>query len=288
MPDFWSHHFAALSAQKQLAEKNVKHVIWPENKNNLYALGAQGPDFFYYINKMNPLTKHHFSTIGNRVHEEQIVQLFSGMLSILLENPTKERIAYICGFISHYILDVHCHPLICELGPTSDSHKRVEMDLDALCLYKYWHLNLGALNVQALTCTLDDLNAGFISLWEKLLPMRYQTQISARLIAKGHFDLLKIQSLLVSGFIDKLPFSNFISAILHYDLNNLRFPDISNTSLEIERRYSEFITHYEAGIEETVQALLAIDQLISKEITIEMFIDNFIKFDFLGEAQNYV
>ncbi|GAB6107557.1 zinc dependent phospholipase C family protein [Fusibacter bizertensis] len=288
MPDFWSHHFAALSIQKRLIDKSLRYVTWSEHYNNLYTLGAQGPDFFYYINKMNPLSKYHFSGIGNRVHEENIANLFTNMLSYLLKDPNQERIAYISGFISHYILDVHCHPLICELGPTSDSHKRVEMDLDALCLYDYWHLTLDQLDVKKLACDEDMLTKGFVSLWEKLLPLNYNTQIPSKFIAKGHYDLLKIQSILVNGIVDKLPFSNIIGKVLHYDLNNLRFPDLSSQTLKTERKYREFIAHYEDGIVETVQALLALDQLISSEISVETYIARFIKFDFLGEVQNYV
>lgn len=288
MPDFWSHHFAALNIQKKLVDKQLRHVTWSEHCNNLYTLGAQGPDFFYYINKMNPLSKYHFSEIGNRVHEENIANLFTNMLAILLDEPTQERIAYLSGFISHYILDVHCHPLICELGPTSDSHKRVEMDLDALCLYDYWHLTLRQLDVKKLTCDEDILTKGFVSFWEKLLPLSYNAQVPAKFLAKGHYDLLKIQSILVNGIVDKLPFSNVIGKLLHYDLNNLRFPDLSSQSLKTERKYQEFITHYEDGMAETIRALLDLDQLISSEISVETYIARFIKFDFLGEAQNYV
>ncbi|MDH8678485.1 zinc dependent phospholipase C family protein [Fusibacter bizertensis] len=288
MPDFWSHHFAALKAKERLAEKQLVFVTWPDDLNNLYALGSQGPDFFYYINKMNPLTKHHFSVMGNRVHEENIAGLFFEMLTLLLDNPSQEWIAYISGFMSHYILDVHCHPLICALGPKPDSHKRVEMDLDALCLYNYWHLTFDALEVSSLTCSHETLHIGFVSLWEKILPLCYDAQIPPKFISKGHFDLLKVQSLLVKGVIDKLPFTNSISKILHYDLDNLRFPDVKNENLKMNRKYDEFITHYELGISETVLALSALDEVISKQISITTFIDRFIKFDFLGEAQDYV
>jgi hypothetical protein len=284
LPDFWSHHFAALKADENRKIFMPSRLIWSEAFDNLYTFGAQGPDFFYYIGKFNPLSKHHYGEVGNQIHELGTQDLFRDMLNFMMGKPSEALMAYIAGFISHYILDVHCHPLICMLGPDSASHKRVELDLEAFCLHDYWGYDKQRLDVGTIKCTTSQLQNGFVNLWQYLLSKNYDVAIDDNALMNGHYSMLRLQKMIVNDTIGKLPFKDFLSKSFHYDLTALRYPDVDNLSLKVQRDYEAFISHYTLGIDETTKALIALDEVLIGTVTVEQYIETFIKFDFLGEA----
>ena len=281
MPDFWSHHFGAEAIYKTCLMKYASNQKWPENYNAMYYLGAQGPDFFYYINKINPITKHHFKHYGNAIHESKIIPVFSHMLTYAKANPTDGVIAYVAGFITHYILDVHCHPLICKLGPNSDSHKRVEMDLDALCLTHYWHKNMAQLDLKPLKCSVNQLEKEFIPLWHYILETCFASEIPNYCLKRANRDFLMIQNLLIKDTLSKLPLKNLLSKIFHYDLTLLQFnPSASLETLE----FSNYEKLYEAGLAASVTILHAFFEVIQNNQSIDDFIHNTVQFNYLGEV----
>ncbi len=284
MPDFWSHHFAALKANENRKFVKPSRLIWSEAFDNLYTFGAQGPDFFYYIGKFNPLSNKHFGAVGNQIHELGTQDLFRDMLNFMINKPSEALMAYIAGFISHYIMDVHCHPLICLLGPDSASHKRVELDLEAFCLHDYWGYDKQMLDVSAIKCSTSQLQEGFVNLWQYLRPQNYGVTIDDNALKNGHYSMLKLQKMIVNDTIGKLPFIDFLSKSFHYDLSVLRYPAVDDQSLKNLREYENFISHYTLGIDETTKALIALDEVLIGTVTVEQYIETFIKFDFLGEA----
>ena len=97
------------------------NIIIRTHFDNIYAFGAQGPDFFYYIGKFNPLTKHRYSEVGNQVHELATKALFREMLNFMTSKPSEALMAYISGFISHYIISDNAStcPIIIDHGTFS-------------------------------------------------------------------------------------------------------------------------------------------------------------------------
>jgi hypothetical protein len=284
LPDFWSHHFAALKADENRKVTKPTRLIWSTDFDNLYTFGAQGPDFFYYIGKFNPFSKLHFDAVGNEVHEQGIQDLFREMLIILMNRPTEAIMAYVSGFISHYIMDVHCHPLICLLGPDSASHKRVELDLEAFCLHDYWGFDRRMLDVKKIKCSEALLRSGFVTLWQQLLPKNYNLSIDENHLLQGHYSMLRLQKIIVNDTLGKLPFVKILSKSFHYDLSALRYPDFDDLALKTLRDYKTFQHQYEIGIEASTKALIALDDVLKGTTTIDYYIEAFIKFDFLGEA----
>jgi len=284
LPDFWSHHFAAIKADKNRRVVAPKHLNWAAEFDNLYTFGAQGPDFFYYIGKFNPLSKHRYGDVGNQVHERDTLILFYEMLDFMIKTPSEALMAYISGFISHYIMDVYCHPLICLLGPNSASHKRVELDLEAFCLNDYWKINRHTLDVNAIKCSDRQLQQGYVPLWQSVLPKCYQVSIPETELVQGHKSMLRLQKMIVNDTLSALPFSHVLSKLFHYDLSALRYPDINDDALKSLRDYQTFQSQYIKGIDETTKALIGLDAVLDGTFTVENYIETFIKYDFLGEA----
>ena len=277
MPDFWSHQYAALEAL------NANNILITDDARSLYLFGAQGPDFFYYINKMNPFTKKHYGSIGNLIHEKQITKQFESMLHYLSAHPTPENIAYFAGYLSHYILDVHCHPLICKLGPDSDSHKRVEMALDALCFKQIWHKALKDLDIHPFICNRIQMSEHFTPFWIHHLDHCFEINIDTESLAKANKHMVFIQNLLLKNRIRKIPFVPMFSRLMHYDLSMLTYPD----DIQPETyQFETFKTSYLLGIQVIKEAFESLTQVLSETMTIDDFIKNHIHNDFLGENLN--
>jgi hypothetical protein len=196
--------------------------------------------------------------------------------------------AYFSGFLSHYLLDVYCHPIICKLGPDSDSHKRVELDLEAFCIHDYWRLDFKTFDVNALKTSPLSLEKGCDLVWKNALHTCYDESIDMKYIYQGHIDSLRVQKMLVNGTISKLPFPSLLSKLFHYDLTMLQFPDVADYSLKTKRLYSEFETKYVEGIDAIASALIDLDRVVGKTLTVDEFIKATIQYDFLGEVTSNV
>lgn len=77
-----------------------------------FALGSQGPDFFYYQNPLQgsfPLNR-----IGSLIHKHCIDAFFYYGFRYALSTDTEQDIliAYLSGFSLHHTLDVNTHPYI--------------------------------------------------------------------------------------------------------------------------------------------------------------------------------
>jgi len=84
--------------------------------HNLYNVGAQGPDiFFYYITGM---LKKRFRGMAHKMHGSNVGNFIRAMAEGLKDMPqelteTREAsLAYFCGYLTHYCLDCATHPYV--------------------------------------------------------------------------------------------------------------------------------------------------------------------------------
>ena len=109
-----------------------------------FFLGTEGPDVMFYHQplKSNPVRKKastmHYATgksfflrQGNRLLTEKLVKKEGGGYV-----PDSADAAYILGFLCHYLVDVHLHPLVYELEETGVPHGRIESEFDKVMLRK--------------------------------------------------------------------------------------------------------------------------------------------------------
>lgn len=276
MPDFWSHHLGAMYIENHFN----RQPKWCDHWQPMYLLGAQGPDIFYYINKLNPLTKHHYKSFGNALHETHIQETFHQMLEYVRSYPKEGNIAYVAGFITHYILDVHCHKIICQLGPDDTSHKRVEMNFDALCIEKHWKKPLLALEPKDIQCSDEQMYQTFIPFWNHILDAIFSKTIPAKHLRRVDLDFIHLQTLLVRDTLSKIPFKSALSSIFHYDLSLLQYHTISDHVLIA---YPQYEHDYQEGLAHAIEALSDYFNVIEHHDSIESFIEKHIIFDYLGE-----
>lgn len=107
-----------------------------------FHLGTQGPDILFYH---QPMKKNEIRSFGMKMHVGQEGGIFFAKQAKQLSKDgvlrmedgalvsTKEA-AYLMGFLCHFTLDVHCHPLID--GNTSEklTHGKIESEFDKYLL----------------------------------------------------------------------------------------------------------------------------------------------------------
>ena len=147
MPGFMTHYILGIKLYQEIPENKLKESI--HSHKNLFRLGLQGPDFLFVHPRaaIGKKGKH----IGSRIHEEQVNEFFRMMLYQAEEeqNSLKKEmaIAYISGFVCHYIFDSTMHPYIYDTAgfdpyepnssAVSGAHAHLETLLDTWLIQYY-------------------------------------------------------------------------------------------------------------------------------------------------------
>ncbi len=153
MAGLFSHLIAGKSTSSML---DVEHRrIISENKEAYY-LGTQGPDLFFYY-----FTGQFYKSIrplGQKLHKEKVGKFLSELVyqTKHIKNPRQKEVAlaYLLGYMSHYVVDAYTHPYVYFNAGFSTSktfkfspinsmyHRIIEDNIDKVLLdYFYKHAN---------------------------------------------------------------------------------------------------------------------------------------------------
>ena len=133
MADYWTHNYVG----KKLIEKNDNIKV----DENLFLLGCQGPDIFYYLQyavHTNP------PNLGELIHNKKIKEVFLEVFKCLKENNEIYSKSYVYGWIAHYILDKNIHPYID--SKKEYNHKRLEANIDTYVVDRYFNKSIFLMN----------------------------------------------------------------------------------------------------------------------------------------------
>jgi hypothetical protein len=113
MADIYTHILASDSVLHTLTASLKKTM---ENHKNIFYLGAQGPDIFFYHRIFPWYKKSKLKGIGDTIHSENINDFFVKGLDQIGSMPSSDKktliISYFFGFMTHYAVDIHTHPFI--------------------------------------------------------------------------------------------------------------------------------------------------------------------------------
>lgn len=97
MADFYMHRMLIRKLQETTGET-------PES-----TIGAQGPDYFYYVLGQNKPTAQH---LGNSIHKAKTRDFLCHLLESAITHESEAMLAYLHGFLTHHALDTAIHPYI--------------------------------------------------------------------------------------------------------------------------------------------------------------------------------
>lgn len=126
MPAGYAHYIFGQKVFNSL-DKNHQEII---NRNiDLYNIGVHGPDILFYY---KALVSNEIKDLGSLLHQKEAYGFFLHAKKIIDENQHDEAaIAYIYGFITHFVLDHSCHPYIGQMEKELNmTHSEIESELD--------------------------------------------------------------------------------------------------------------------------------------------------------------
>ncbi len=98
-----------------------------------YDIGLSGPDILFFY---KPLSQNPVKALGYGMHQKPARPFFQQARSRIAASRNPEAaLAYILGFLNHFVLDSQCHPWINRMEkelPASHSH--LESELDAVLM----------------------------------------------------------------------------------------------------------------------------------------------------------
>lgn len=126
MPAAYAHYLFGQQVRNQLS-CNLKKLI--ADNLHLYQIGLHGPDIFFYY---KPLSSNLIKKTGSDLHQEKAESFLAKARKIIGRALHPEAsLAYILGFICHFMLDSECHPQVNELMRTTGlSHYEIETEFE--------------------------------------------------------------------------------------------------------------------------------------------------------------
>lgn len=125
MPTTYAHDAFGKFIYQKLPEEMKKMLM---EQKTAYLIGLHGPDILFYY---KPFGKNEVNQKGNTMHQEVAAEFFALCKEKYKESKSEVMLAYVLGFICHYMLDSTCHPYIgTYMEKTGAPHDEIETELD--------------------------------------------------------------------------------------------------------------------------------------------------------------
>ncbi|MBO8170574.1 MAG: zinc dependent phospholipase C family protein [Bacillaceae bacterium] len=266
MPNIWTH---ILYGEKLLESLDIKFDNPDERQ--LFRLGTQGPDFFFYHRFWPWMKDKKGPIVGEMLHKQNCGPFLMEMADYVRHEGCPTQLSsYTIGFLTHHILDRTAHPYIFyKSGLEGNKHQEFEIIIDTLLLEKwrgikawktpvYKQLQIG----KSLT---DEIVEMFQTLIGKVYP-EYQETVDRELIRASYRDMMRalrvlydptgLKNKILGGLISSFSYRRNIDRRVDY-LNNNRQPWI-HPAVKEEVRTDSFEDLLENALEEGKQVLSAL------------------------------
>ncbi len=130
VPSNYAHYRFGQEVRSLLTGRERQAVDrWPE----LFFIGVHGPDIFFHY---HPLRANAVRELGHGMHRRPGREFFVHAADTLRQIGLEEaHLAYVCGFLCHFALDVTCHGYVdLAISRTGVSHVEIEGELDRALL----------------------------------------------------------------------------------------------------------------------------------------------------------
>ncbi len=128
MPNLITHYFFAEDVIDLLPEEQ-KNLV--KKHRTAYNLGAVGPDFLFTLREIGDVSARYC----NRIHYAHVYDVFAKTAVFLNRNRNEEQMAYMLGFMTHYVADHIIHPFVnffAEEGLTREYGPRFQRHLHSI------------------------------------------------------------------------------------------------------------------------------------------------------------
>ena len=208
MPALLTHYLCGNAMLKLIDNELIQSSII--SHRNVFNLGTQGPDIFFYYGAWPWAKNKGISKFGDRMHEEKTGEFILEALKYVIESDEALKgtlTAYMYGYICHYILDCHTHPYIfyktgfVRNGETYTSkftcyHRMFETTLDVLMLKQELGKRPSEFKASAQIRISSQAAAAIGDMYSKVLRKVYGVDISTELVCRAVDDIAGIAAVL--------------------------------------------------------------------------------------------
>jgi len=195
MADFYMHN--------TLVREFFSHT---EAHQDYASLGAQGPDYFYYVlNKdVKPLAKK----AGDLVHQQKTQLFLHHLLDHAITQQSLELYDYVLGFLTHHALDVSIHPYIyyytgvfkeddLKTREYAGLHLQFERKVDISFIKHQFGFKPHLRRLAKITLPFETMPHNVMDAVEKALEKTYELKDTAKVFEKGYATMRKVENHLV-------------------------------------------------------------------------------------------
>lgn len=202
MPDLWTH---IICGREVLAGMEERFEASGRDQN-LYFLGCQGPDMFFY-HDYSPWSENNLVfALAGRIHHQRCGLFFRESLKYAKNNPGPGLTVYLAGLICHWCLDRATHPYINYISGVYrgnknenrkliNNHKRVEAAIDVLMGLRIMGLRVWKVPVQKHIQVGDNLPGEIESFYRHVLPLvfpdRYQRLKGSDFVNESYRQMIR-------------------------------------------------------------------------------------------------
>lgn len=125
MPTTYAHDLFGKMVYHRVAPEIQKLIS--EHKTS-YIIGLHGPDILFYT---RPFYRNRVNGLGFELHRRIAAEFFEAGKQLYRKERNDEVLAYLLGFVCHFMLDSTCHPYIAQyMKKTGAAHDATETELD--------------------------------------------------------------------------------------------------------------------------------------------------------------
>jgi hypothetical protein len=267
MADYWTHYYSG--------EELINRMNLIDLDRNLFFLGCQGPDIFYYYKfavKTNP------PNLGYLIHKSKTKEIFSEVFIYLKSNNDIYLKSYIYGWIMHYVLDKNIHPYID--GKTNFNHKRLESNIDTYVSDKYFNDSIFLMKSSHILAV-NDNHKIIHRVYKKIGIDIFNIDISFKVYSDSikHFNyfhkVFNQRNISIRNGI------NLLSKVFKKDLSNYFYLGIEEINLPNDIGKVDKII--DDSIDEAIKIIGKLKRYIKNEIKLNEVMDEFDGVNYLGE-----
>ncbi|MCL2840499.1 MAG: zinc dependent phospholipase C family protein [Defluviitaleaceae bacterium] len=298
MPGFLTHYIAGKALLQNLAPQIQQPI---KSGEQLYNLGAQGPDFFFYY--MPGHFRKRSRGVGVQMHISDL-GLFLVQMAKHAKNATELNdkdiiFAYTSGFLMHYTLDAHAHPYVYAKTynihapkiKNSADHRKFETSIDLAMLkltsgkkpaaMKQWELINAA--PHQLTVAATALSQAMQEIYNRNVPpkavqkaMRHMIQIT-RLLHSNQGKRKRLMELVENLTIKEPLFSSMVHTThVHDDMDYLNIKHGEwESPFEPCKFTDSFLDRYNAAVEEGIELVELLHKYVYRELPTETLSNKF-------------
>ncbi|MHB1314808.1 MAG: zinc dependent phospholipase C family protein [Christensenellales bacterium] len=133
MPAVTAHYYFGQEVLRRLDTEIAAVAI--EHKD-CFDLGLQGPDLLFYY---KPYKRNAINGLGIAMHDENASVPVSTAIESIRKTRDEKALAYLLGFVCHFVLDSSLHGDISRVAPTHEAHFCLEAEMDRQIIRLHYH-----------------------------------------------------------------------------------------------------------------------------------------------------